>query len=50
MKSIKVVKQDGSTLLSKEGTDLDILELTTYLRHERLEYQGNTAYIYLKAY
>ncbi|MNK87579.1 hypothetical protein D3C87_1075190 [compost metagenome] len=48
MKNIKVIKRDGSIIISKQGYDIDILELTTCLMTDRVTYEGNTAYIHVK--
>jgi hypothetical protein len=48
MKHIRVVKQNGSTIIHKLGTDLDILELSTAFQMDRVDYQGKYVYIHLK--
>lgn len=48
MKHIRVVKQNGSTIIHKHGTDLDILELSTAFQMDRVDYQGEYVYIHLK--
>lgn len=48
MKHIRVVKQNGSTIIHKLGTDLDILELSTAFQMDRVEYQDKHVYIHLK--
>ena len=48
LKHIHVVKKDGSVIIHSLGTDLDILELSTAFKTDRVEYQGEHVYIHLK--
>lgn len=48
MRHIKVVKPDGSLILKKQGSELDILELATCIKHDRIDYQGDIVYIHVK--
>lgn len=48
MKHIRVVKQNGSIIIHKLGTDFDILELSTAFQMDRVDYQGKYVYIHLR--
>ena len=47
MKQIKVIKRDGSVIINKQGSEMDVLELVTCIMHDRVDYQGNTVYIHV---
>lgn len=48
MRNIKVIKRDGTIIINKQGSEMDILELTTCLQYDRVDYQGNTVNIHVK--
>lgn len=50
MKHIRVVKQNGSTIIHTLGTDMDILELSTAFQMDRVDYHGKYVYIHLKGW
>jgi hypothetical protein len=45
MKTIKLVKRDGSVILKCTGDNYKLIELCTCVRHELISYQGDTVEI-----
>jgi hypothetical protein len=41
MKTIKLIKRDGSLILKTTGDNLKLLELATYVKHDVIIRQGN---------
>ncbi|MEK4006365.1 hypothetical protein [Paenibacillus sp. FSL H3-0333] len=41
MKTIKLIKRDGSLVIKTTGDSLKLLELATYVKHDVITYQGD---------